>query len=99
MSKSPTLDDFAAEHGTTDSIQPDEDTPRHLTKVVLEGGVNTWDLSSEDDPLDNSRDPVAKNREFFCLECRCRVTRATEGDREYGHGRGCSHMIGGGSDA
>lgn len=36
---------------------------------------------------------IKKSREFFCKQCECRVTRATDGTREYGHNWDCDHKI------
>lgn len=31
--------------------------------------------------------------EWWCVECRCRITISPNGDAEYGHGEACQHSI------
>ena len=55
--------------------------PRHLTKHKREPHAARSDL---------------KSREYYCGECSATVTVSPDGEREYGHERGCEHSIRGG---
>lgn len=58
-----------------------QDRPAHLTKRT-DGLESVW-VATED----------LTDREFWCRQCRSRVTQSTTRDCQYGHAPDCPHSI------